>query len=155
MSQSVKALAFLSGATLALAGCAPAVELQSGNVAPESVVEVAPTPEFIPEFIEGGTALENQPFIDYVVSRALENPENKRAGAAVASALQEAGFSPDLLELTPDNSLIQLPVDSVTIAVRFGEECVIGQWGTEWYVSQVEPLLVTQRCLLGETVSLD
>lgn len=155
MNNSVRALAVLAGAALLLAGCSPTVEPPSANVAPETVVEVAPIPQFIPEFIEGGSALENQPFIDYVVSRALENPENKRAGAAVVSALQEAGFTPDLLELTPDNSLIQLPVDSVTIAVRFGEECVIGQWGAEWYVSQVEPLLATTRCLLGETVSLD
>jgi hypothetical protein len=153
---SVRVLALLACATFALAGCTPIPDEPGADVAPETgVLESAPAPEFIPELIEGGSALENQPFIDYVVRGALENPENKRAGLSVAEALQAVGFSTEVLELTPDNSLIQLPVDSVTIAVRFEDECVLAQWGPDWYVSQVEPLLVTERCLVGETVSLD
>jgi len=153
---SLKALALLAGATCVLAACAPVAQAPSADVAPESVV-AQPTPEaeFVPEFFAKGSALENQPFVDYVVGQALDDSENKRAGAAVAQALQGAGINRELLELTPDTSLIELPVDSVTIAIRFGDDCVIGQWGTDWYVSQVEPVLATQKCLLGETVSLD
>jgi hypothetical protein len=59
------------------------------------------------------------------------------------------------MELTPDASLIELPADSTALAIRFDGECVITQWGSDWYASAVEPVLASDTCLLGETVSLD
>jgi hypothetical protein len=51
--------------------------------------------------------------------------------------------------------LIELPADSTALAIRFAGECVIAQWGSDWYASAVEPVLASDTCLLGETVSLD
>ena len=156
MSYQAQTLAVVAGAALILVGCVatPEVDSNAAPVAP-AVEEVLPDPEFIPERVDGGTALENQAFIDFVVSGVLDDPTSERAGLAVVLALQKAGIPIESLELTTDTSLIRLPVDSTTVAIRFEAECVIGQWGTDWYVSQVEPLLVTERCLVGKTVSLD
>jgi len=149
-------LALVAGVALLLGGCVSGTDgvVNGAPVAP-AIEDVLPDPEFVPDLVEGGTALENQAFIDYVVRGVLDDPTSQRAGLAVVMALQEAGVSIEMLELTSDTSLIRLPVDSTTVAIRFNEECVIGQWGDDWYVSQVEPLLVTERCLVGETVSLD
>ena len=157
MSYLWQTLALCAGATLALSGCQATGgdSLSSGAPGPVAEISVAPVPDFVPEFIEGGSAADNKGFVDYVVGSALEVPENKRAGLAVVEALRDAGFASADLELTRDTSLIQLPVDSITVAVRFGDACVISQWGSDWYVSQVEPILVTEKCLVGETVSLD
>jgi len=151
-----QALAAVAGVALLLGGCSSSTDEDvNGQPVAPAVEEVLPDPEFVPDWVEGGTALENQAFIDYVVRGVLDDPTSERAGLAVATALQEAGIPIEVLELTSDTSLIRLPVDSTTVAIRVDEECVIGQWGADWYVSQVEPLLVTERCLVGETVSLN
>ena len=119
-------------------------------------IEDTPVVEALPPvFDPDGGARENQAFIDYVVTNALEESPGNRVGPVVIEALQEAGFDTSVLEVTRDTSLIELPVDSVSVAVRFDNQCVIAQWGSDWYVSQVEPVLVTGACLVGETVSLD
>jgi hypothetical protein len=151
----VSFFALLLGATFVLAGCATA-EPSDIDVAPESSESSESVePEVIPGFIEGGTALENQPFADSIIRSVLADANNNRAGLAVVDALESAGFVRENMELTPDVSLIQLPVDSTTVAIRVDTECFIGQWGKDWYVSQVEPVLATGLCLVGETVSLD
>lgn len=129
----------------------------NADVAPvsSSTEETEEVQEFVPEFVAGGSALENQPYLDFIVESSLESQGTSRAGLQVVEALVAAGFSTESMELTPDVSLIELPVDSTSVAVLIGQECFIGQWGTDWYVSQVEPVLATGTCLLGETVSLD
>jgi hypothetical protein len=155
VSYPVSFLALILGATFVLASCATA-EQPANDVAPGSSDSIESVElEVIPEFIEGGTALENQPYADYIIQSVLADAESNRAGPAVAEALESAGFVRENMELTPDVSLIQLPVDSTTVAIRVDTECFIGQWGKDWYVSQVEPVLATGLCLVGETVSLD
>jgi len=34
-------------------------------------------------------------------------------------------------------------------SIRFGEECLLGQWGNIGYTSGVAPVLSTGRCLAG------
>lgn len=81
-------------------------------------------------------------------------PEAPGTTAAVVEPA-EGGYLRELMELTPDMSLIKLPADSTTLAIRFDQECVLAQWGADWYASSVEPVVAGGRCLLGETVSLD
>lgn len=140
------------------AGCQPSV----GTPPPEApgttaaVVEPAEVvPEFIPERREGGTARENQPHIDWVVEQAREASSTRVLGLGMVEELVEGGYLRELMELTPDMSLIKLPADSTTLAIRFDQECVLAQWGADWYASSVEPVIAGGRCLLGETVSLD
>jgi hypothetical protein len=119
----------------------------------EDALEAAP--EFVPKRIEGGSARENQPHIDWVIETARAESGTRVPGLEAVSILEASGYPRSAMELTPDSSLIELPADSTSLAIRFEGECVVAQWGSDWYASAVEPVLVGDKCLLGETVSLD
>lgn len=137
-----------------VAGCASESEPVVATDVPPPVAAIESDPEFVPEFVADGGARENQAFLDYTIQQGFGSPDD-RSGLAVIEVLRQAGFADDSLEVTRDMSLIELPVESVTVAVRFGDECYLGQWGSAWFVSQIEPVVATGRCLVGETVSLD
>lgn len=137
-----------------LVGCSSEPDIEATPDLPPPIAAVEGEPEFIPEFVTDGGARENQAFLDYTIQQSFESAED-RSGRAVVDVLRQAGFSDDSLEVTRDMSLIELPVESVTVAVRFGDECYLGQWGSDWFVSQIESVVATGRCLVGETVSLD
>lgn len=147
------ALALVAG--FAVTGCQPVTDDPSPSPASDLVTEQTPDPAFIPERVPGGSARENQPHIDYVLTQAIEAQRPDVAGLDLVKLLVEAGYSREDMELTPDASLIELPADSIALAIRFGEECLITQWGSDWYASAVEPVLASDTCLLGETISLD
>lgn len=147
------ALALVAG--FAVTGCQPVADDPSPSPASDPGTAQTPDPAFIPERVPGGSARENQPHIDYVLTQAIESTRPDVAGLDLVKVLVEAGYSQEEMELTPDASLIELPADSTALAVRFGEECLITQWGSDWYASAVEPVLASDTCLLGETVSLD
>ena len=140
---------------LAISACASEREAESPR-APETFegAEVI-DPDYVPEFVPEGGARENQPYLDWLIRQTLDDRASGRSGLAVVEALEAAGFDRAHLEVTRDLSLIELPVDSVSVALLWEDECFIGQWGNDWYVSQIEPVLGTGRCLVGETVSLD
>jgi hypothetical protein len=139
---------------LVLSGC---------QAQPEPVVEEPPPPpvvvdeeqvEVIPEFIEGGSAEDNLPYIDYVLTQAGAGTGLFGSVDAIA-ALENAGFDRANLEVTSDRTALELAAESVTIAVIIDGECALGQWSSEWYSSSVSPLLGSGTCLLGDTLSLD
>jgi hypothetical protein len=122
---------------------------------PPTSEDLEALPEFVPERIEGGSARENQPHIDWVIETARAESGTRVPGLEAVSILEASGYPRSAMELTPDSSLIELPADSTSLAIRFEGECVVAQWGSDWYASAVEPVLVGDKCLLGETVSLD
>jgi hypothetical protein len=140
---------------LAVAACSSTEVIENAPVA-EEAIETPEAIEILPPVLDpDGGARENQPYVDYLITNALDASPGNRVGPVAIEALRQAGFETSVLELTRDTSLVELPVDSVTVAVRFDDQCVIAQWGSDWYVSQIEPVLVTGACLVGETVSLD
>ena len=143
--------------SMVLTGCqGPAEDTPpSTDVADDSPIVETLAPEFVPERVPGGSARENQPHIDDVIAEAIENARGDVIGLELVEALVEAGYSLEDIELTPDKSLTERPADSTALALRFGEECLIAQWGSNWYASAVEPLLASDTCLLGKTVSLN
>jgi hypothetical protein len=149
------------GGALALAlglGLGACASVEEPELAPviEEAIEAPPEAEVPPPvFDPEGGARENQAYVDFVITSALDASPGNRVGRVAIEALVQSGFDPSVLELTRDTSLIELPVDSISVAVRFDDQCVIAQWGSDWYVSQIEPVLVTGACLVGETVSLD
>ena len=155
MSQVHHLVALALVASVAVTGCQPIADDPSPSSGDNQGSEENLAPEFIPERVPGGSARENQPHIDYVLSLAIEAARPDVRGVELVAALVEAGYSREDMELTPDASLIELPADSTALTVRFGEECLITQWGSDWYASAVEPVLASDTCLLGETVSLD
>ena len=107
-----------------------------------------------PEFVADGTAEENLPYLDYVLTRAGAG-SGALSGQDARTILVDAGFDAALIEVTDDFTSIELAADSVTIAVRIKGTCALGQWSTTWYVSSVGPVLGSGTCLLGDTASLD
>lgn len=120
-----------------------------GQPAPSEDALVPP-----PEFVEGGSAEENLPYLDWVLTEAGAG-SGTLSGADAVALLVDAGFDPDLIEVTEDFTSIQLAADSVTIAVRIQGACALGQWSKTWYSSSVGPVLGSGTCLLGDTASLD
>jgi hypothetical protein len=146
-------------------GIAVGILVLSGCYAqPEPVVEEEPPPlpvpieeqpvEVIPEFIDGGSAEDNLPYIDYVLTEAGAGTGLFGSLDAVA-VLENAGFDRASMEVTSDRTALEFAAESITIAVIIDGECALGQWSSEWYASTVTPLLGTGTCLLGDTLSLD
>jgi hypothetical protein len=148
---------FAAGAALILSGCQSASSDDPASVAPDTpdAIEEVEEVELIPEFYPNGDARENQPYIDYVVQGVVSSANELVDGMLVVEALEEAGFDRASMELTPRTSLIALPADSTSLAIKIDDVCVITQWSATWYASSLEPVLVTGTCLLGDTVSLD
>lgn len=144
-------------ATSLLSGCQAVDDTPTAAVTPQPTATdvVETTPVFVPERIEDGTARDNQPHIDWVIETARAESAKRVLGLDVVSILEASGYPRSAMELTPDLSLIELPADSTSLAIRFEAECVVAQWGSDWYASAVVPVVVGDKCLLGETVSLD
>ena len=149
---------------LAIVGAvAGALLLTSCQAQPEPVVDEPPAPpvsveqepvDVIPEFIEGGSAEDNLPFIDYVLTQAGAGTGLFGSLDAVV-ALENAGFDRADMEVTSDRTALELAAESITIAVIINGECAMGQWSSDWYSSAVTPLLGAGTCLVGDTLSLD
>ena len=61
------------------------------------------------------------------------------------------------MQLTPDNTTIGNPAESIEFSVRWGEECLVGQVGPSIGapVATVLPGLSTGGCLIGQTRAID
>ena len=110
----------------------------------------------IPEFVPGGTAIQNKPYFDYVNRQTVALTPNP-AGRAFVDALVAAGFDRAAMQLTPDTTAADLTADSIQFSVQVGEQCLIGQWGTgsQGYRSTVAPVVTGIGCLIGETRAID
>lgn len=142
------AAAAATAVALLLVGCS------AGDSQPDSKSGATSTPEKPPEFIEGGTALENQPYFDYVNQATLA--QNATASShELVDALAAAGFDKAAMEVTFDRTNVDLEADYIIVSVKMQDECLIGQRSARGYTSQVMPVLATGTCLLGETQPID
>ena len=134
---------------LALAGCTePGAEPTAEPSGPAPSASGSPTPS-VPTLIEGGTAEQNLPYFEYVITQFMDSSK-KRSGGAFVDALVEAGFERDDIEVTPDTTAIGQPADSVVFAVRLGDTCLIGQHGNGIkFESTTSEVLATGQCLVG------
>nr|WP_243399247.1 hypothetical protein [Cryobacterium zongtaii] len=145
------------GLGLGLAGCSaapaarPTPTTTATATASPTPTEVAP-PALMPE----GTAAENLPYFDAVITAALAADPNV-AGRSYIDALVAAGFDKTTMEVTADTTTKGEPADSIQFSVNIAGECLIGQNGpsTGGYHSVVAPLLATGTCLVGATRQID
>ena len=149
-------LFFLALVAAVVTGCQASPEIQS-TVPPvdngdQPVVEEE---VFIPEFVPGGSALENKAFVDYLFEREDALANGRVTVEAFLAVLHDSGFESAPIEYTRETSLIELPADSTSLAIRIADQCLITQWGSDRYGSSVEEVLVTDTCLLGKTETLD
>jgi hypothetical protein len=106
-----------------------------------------------PEIDLAGTATENQPFFDQVNIATVD--AGGRDGRSFIDALVAAGYSKELMELTPDRTSINAQVDNFQFSVRLNGTCLIGQHGAAGYASYAGPVLADGHCLVGTTRPID
>jgi len=141
---------------LALAGCTP-----DPAPAPSSSVTAAPTPtgSVAPPAAAGalnpaGTAADNKAFFDST-NQALIATNPAAGGVEFTSNLRTSGFDITAMQVTPDITTVGVAADSIQFSVRWGADCLIGQYGQGVYTSSVMPALGTGTCLVGQTRAID
>lgn len=116
----------------------------------------APMPAPEPTLVPDGTAADNLPLFTSVTAAVWESSD-RAAGRAYVDALNAAGFDKAVMQVTEDQTTVGNPAESIQFAVRWGDECLIGQVGpaTGTPVTVVMPVLAEGTCLVGETRPID
>ncbi|QJU55927.1 hypothetical protein HL652_04525 [Herbiconiux sp. SALV-R1] len=102
----------------------------------------------------GGSAADNQPFFDQV-NRALIAANPEAGGVEITSNLRDNGFDITAMQVTVDTTTVGVEADSIQFSVKWGDDCLIGQYGHGEYTSMVAPALGTGTCLIGQTRPID
>lgn len=134
----------------ALAGCVQGT--------PKSTPSVVPTPapsstgSAIPVYDPNGTAKDNLKYFDLVGHALLDNnPTANAQGRTIVDWFVAHGFDKANMEVTPDKTSIGLAVWNIEFSVKMGTSCLIGQAGNTGFQSTVQPVLATNKCLIGTT----
>ncbi len=144
--------------TMALAACTP-----DPAPTPSATVAVTPTPTpadtATPTAVAGalnpaGTAADNKAFFD-ATNQALIAANPAAGGVDFTSNLRTNGFDITAMQVTPDITTVGVAADSIQFSVRWGADCLIGQYGQGVYTSSVMPALGTGSCLVGQTRAID
>ena len=142
------------GAVLLVSGCTPIDAQPSPTDDPSAEPTASATPEPDPELVEGGTAGQNRPYFEFLLSGMLErNPEP--SSQTVVNSLVNGGFDKASMQVTADTTPVGQRADSILVSVLIGDQCLIGQVIDSELTSQLTDVLGTGRCLIGETVSID
>lgn len=146
------AAAALVGA--ALAGCTTGPGTPSPTPTPSAPETIAPGNEVLPtaapQLRPGGSADQNKMYWDAAI---LDYWDRFRLGSTqtMVDQLRNWGFDPAATEITYDSTAIGLGVESIEVAVRFGEECLLADVRGDRYNTVILPVLGTGKCLVGET----
>ena len=92
-----------------------------------------------PEINLAGTATENQPYFDQVNVATVQ--AGGRDGRSFIDGLVAAGYSKELMEVTPDRTSINAQADNYQFSVRLNGTCLVGQYGAAGYASYAGPVL--------------
>lgn len=153
MTRGVAQVACAAGAlvVLALAGCVPSAPTPTKTA-------VAPSPSTSasagPAIDLTGTAGQNQAYFDQV-NQAFIAAGGDLGGRPFIDNLVKAGYPKVDMEVTLDRTSVNLAADNIQFSIRFGNTCLIGQYGNIGYASSVSTALSTGRCLVGTTRPID
>lgn len=134
------------GTAIGLVGCSH-TQLQPVQTAKPTTAE--PTESVDPDSAEGRQSA----FDD-----AIETAQQGGAGVdrdVYVDALVEAGFDTESMEATDSLDSLGAPVTYIEIAVRIGDDCIIGQAGEGGTSSMLAAPLQTGKCLVGNTPPID
>ncbi|MFB9748669.1 DUF6993 domain-containing protein [Leifsonia shinshuensis] len=160
------AAVLLAGAAVAgallLSACTGVGEASPSATAPHTTASGTPAPSpkptasAPPALVPGGTAEQNLAFFD-AVNRATIAAKPGAQGRDFIDGLVAAGFTKADMQVTPDTTSIGLKAASIQFSVKFGDSCVIGQYGPDGsgYTSLTSPALATGGCLIGRTRPID
>lgn len=137
--------------SLALTGCASAAS--NSNSSSSSSSAATPTPTEPPVFRADGTAQDNVAYLAYVVAQS-QTADPKPDSAAVADAVAKSGFTRKGIQYTFSRTAAGLAADSMYIAVPWGDQCMIAQYGPviNGVHTSVLPVLKQGGCLIGADV---
>lgn len=135
---------------LALTGCSgkPAekpTETTTASASPEPIKD--------PVLMPDASAKDNLYYFNWVIEKTLAaDPAADSYG--VAQAVGAAGFDPATVQFTFSRTAAGLAADTSEVAVQFGGQCLIGQFGpvAPKVISLVMPILASGGCLLGTEV---
>ncbi|SRR5690606_5463430 len=140
--------AVAAAGALVLAGCTAPDPMPTPSSSHDSTVAPTPTPTPTPEPAFDGTASDNQAYFDHL-NRELIDAGGATGGAAFVDNLVEHGYPRENMEVTPDKTAIGIGADNIVFSIRFGDTCLLGQWGNIGYTSLVTEVLSTGRCIIG------
>lgn len=144
------------GATTTTVNGGPSATAPAEPLEPSDGATSSPTAPPQPVYLTGGSAEDNRPVFDatnqqYFIQAGNVIPEGK----GVVDNLVSVGFDKSAMQITPDRTAIDLPVDSLVFSVLLGEECLIGQFSALGYSTIIAPRLTTGSCLIGLTRAID
>lgn len=126
---------------------------------PQQPPRVEPAkPEVAPELVPGGTAADNKPYFTEVI-RAYSAGTQPIEGRPIVDDLIAAGFDRAAMQVSADRSKTDLVADSIYVSVRWGDECLIGQFMTSdrSFTVDMPPAVGPDGsvCLIGSTRPID
>ena len=138
-----------------LAGCTGTPAAPATTAASTSApTQTAPAgPAFVPD----GTAADNLAIFTEIVQQVWASPDQV-AGRAYVDALVAAGFDKSAMQVTPDQTTVGNPAETIQFSVRIGEECLLGQVGPatgEPVTAVADAVLGGTACLIGNTRPID
>jgi uncharacterized lipoprotein YajG len=148
---SVVAVVALS---LLAAGCAPVdaepVPTPSATAAPQPTATAEPDPELV----VGGTAGQNRPFFEFLLTGLLAT-DPQPTSQTIVNTLATGGFDKASMEVTADTTPVGQRADSILVSVKIDGQCLIGQVIASELNTELADVLGTGRCLVGRTLSID
>lgn len=148
----IAAVVALSSA-FALSACASTAETPDVQKSSSASASATPTPTKDPVFLVDGSAQDNLNYFSWVIEKTLA-ADPATDSFAVAQAVGAAGFDPATVQFTFSRTAAGLAADTSEVAVQFGGQCLIGQFGpvAPKVIARVMPVLATGGCLLGTEV---
>jgi hypothetical protein len=148
----IAAVVALSSA-FALSACASTAESPDVQKSSSASASANPTPTKDPVFLADGSAQDNLYYFSWVIDKTLA-ADPATDSYAVAQAVGAAGFDPATVQFTFSRTAAGLAADTSEVAVQFGGQCLIGQFGpvAPKVIARVMPVLATGGCLLGTEV---
>ena len=141
---------------VACVGSTPNPAVTAGPSTPTTGSSPTPSAPEKPVLSPAGTAKDNKPFFDDVNQQFFIASNNVIPdGRAVIDNLVSLGFIKADMQVTPNRTAIDLPVDSLVFSVLMGDECLIGQYSAMGYSTIIAPKLTTGSCLVGLTRAID
>ncbi|OUE21826.1 hypothetical protein BFL36_10730 [Clavibacter michiganensis] len=141
----------LSGCTQTPSPTQPTAQASAASASPDAAASAAPTPAPVDP---SGTAEAALPAFEATAGGVVSADPNAK-GRDLVDALVGVGFPKDKMEVTADATPLGNSVDSILVAVRMGDGCLIGQRAQDGFSAHVEPALSSGRCLVGQTRAID
>lgn len=138
-----------------LAGCVPSKPMPTPTTSPSATPSATPTPVAPPTLKPDGTAAQNRKYFDFVNLNYTSTHSYPSPGRDLIDNLVAAGFLKESMELTPDETSVGLTADTIIFSVRIADGCLIGQFSSAGYHSELGHTLGTGKCLVGQTRPID